>query len=274
MIIDTHAQLFTKGFLDRVKGGEFPGLEDMGYARFFAGVTPDDTLDDMDAAGVDLSVVVAVDAESTANFKVANELVAEEVGAAGGRLIGFAGVDPHKGKAAVDELERAVREMGMKGVKFICHLNELSPDDQLFYPIYEAAQSLGVPVLHHTGTHYHFGYKIKHCRPVAIDEVACDFPSLTVIAAHFGWPWADEAIAVAQRNPNVYLNVAGWAPKHWPEVVLRYMNGPLRHKFLFGSDHPLLTRKRILDEMRALPLREGVFQAITEENPRRVLGLG
>lgn len=273
MIIDTHAQLFTLGFLDRLKAGEFPGLEDMGYAQFFSGKTLDDTIADMDSAGVDLSVVVAVDAETTANFRISNDLVADEVKASQGRLIGFAGVDPHKGRDAVLELERAVKELGLKGLKFICHLNRLSPDDELFYPIYETAQALGIPVLHHTGTHYHFGYKIKYCRPVAIDNVACDFPSLTLIAAHFGWPWTEEAIAVAQRNPNVYLNVAGWAPKHWPEPVLRFLNGPLRHKFLFGSDHPLLPRKRILDELAALPLKEGVLEMLTEHNPKRLLGL-
>lgn len=274
MIIDAHAQLFTKPLIDGIKNGTLTGLETLGYERFFYGkAVPLDTLADMDEAGVDRSVVVAVDAETTAKFRIPNDLLAEQIQLAPERLIGFAGVDPHKGAEAVKELERAVMQLGFKGVKFICHLNELNPNDPKYYPIYEAAQSLGVPVLHHTGTHYHFGKKIKYCRPVYLDDVAVDFPSLSVILAHFGWPWTDEAIAVAMRNPNVYINVAGWAPQYYPDVLVRYMNGPLAGKMLFGSDHPLLPRKRILDELGDVPLSERARNGLLAQNAMGLLNL-
>ena len=272
MIIDTHAQLFTKDFVEGIKSGKIAGLDALGYERFFYGkAEPLDTVADMDEAGVDVSVIVAVDAETTADYRIPNDLVAEQVQKAPDRLIGFAGVDPHKGEAAVKEAERAVNELGFRGLKFICHLNELKPNDKKFYPIYEAAQAMNIPVLHHTGTHYHFGRKIKYCRPVYIDDVAVDFPSLSLIIAHFGWPWTEEAIAVAMRNPMVYINVAGWSPKYYPEVLVRHMNGPLKGKILFGSDHPLLSRKRIVSELADVPLSDMARANLMSENAKQLL---
>lgn len=271
MIIDTHAQLFTRDFIESVKKGEISGLDAMGYQWFFK-KEPVDTISDMDDAGVDISVVVAVDAETTAGYKIPNDLLAKEVEKYRGRLIGFAGVDPHK-KGAPKELERAITDLKLKGVKFICHLHELEPNDKRYYPIYEVAVHFDIPVLHHTGTHYHFGKRLKYAKPLFIDDVAVDFPSLKLIIAHFGWPWYEEAIAVAMRHQNVFINVAGWSPKYYPPIFVNYANGPLRNKILFGSDHPLLSRKRILSELDGVGLKGEVKRALLTNNPKALLGL-
>jgi len=273
MIIDTHAQIFTKEVIERFSKGEIDGLDTMGYSFFFAKGRPNDTIADMDEAGVDMSVVVAVDAETVTGFKIPNDLVAEAVSKHPDRLIGFAGVDPHKGALAVKEVERAVKDLDLKGLKFIPHLIEMEPSDKRMYPIYEATQELDVPILFHTGTHFHIGRKIKYCMPYFLDEVAVDFPSLKIVLAHFGFPWFAEAIAVAQRNPNVYFNIAGWAPRYIPEMVVTYMDGPLSRKALFGSDHPLLSRSRILEELKTLNLKETTLKRLLEENPKALLGL-
>jgi len=271
MIIDTHAQLFTSDFIGAVKSGAISGLDAMGYAFFFK-KEPVDTISDMDAAGVDISVVVAVDAETTAGYRIPNELLAEEVGKHPGRLVGFAGVDPHKGGAAA-ELERAIVELGLKGVKFICHLHELEPNHELYYPLYEVAQHHDVPVLHHTGTHYHFGKRMRYARPLYIDDVAVDFPELKLVIAHFGWPWCEEAIAVSMRHPNVFVNVAGWSPKYYPDVFVRYADGILSNKVLFGSDHPLLSRKRLIDELAGVAWKDETKRKVLSINPAGLLGL-
>ena len=271
MIIDTHSQLWTKEALET-----FPDFMLESYKKMFGEhLTPtiEDTIKDMDEAGVDKAVIVAVDAETTFGFKTPNELVAEAVKKYPDRLIGFAGVDPRKGKLALDELEYAVKELGMKGLKFIPHLNELRTNDPLFYPIYELAQDLGIPVLFHTGNQFHAGTRLKYCHPIDLDDVAVDFPRLKIVAAHFGWPWVEEAIALALRHENVYLNVAGWAPKHYPEILIKYMNGPLKEKVLFGSDFPLLSRKRIIDELQRLPLKPEVLENLLSNNPKRFLGI-
>ncbi len=272
MIIDTHAQLFTPAFLEMIKNGELDGLDVMGYASFFKGDVLD-TVADMEAAGVDKSVVVAIDAETVKGYKISNELVAHAVKEYPDKLIGFASVDPHKGKIALQEVEYAIEELGLKGLKFIPHLIEVCPNDPLMYPIYEKAAKLKVPILFHTGTHFHLGCKIKQNKPEFIDEIAIDFPEINFVMAHFGYPWFYEAMAVAQKNFNVFFNIAGWAPQYIPEPVIRQMDSILSHKVLFGSDHPLLPRARVLNELKNLNLRESTMQRLLRDNPQRLLNL-
>lgn len=271
MIIDTHSQLWTKEAIE-----SFPKAMAEGYKAMFKDMgfpSIEDTLADMDAAGVDKSVIVAVDAETIHNYRVSNDLVAETVSKHPDRLIGFASVDPHKGSRGVKEFERAIKDLKLRGLKLLPHLVELDINDPKIYPFYEAAQELGVPVLFHTGTQFHFGTKIKYCRPLFVDDVAVDFPQLKLIIAHFGYPWWEEALAVVRRNPFVYFNIAGWAPKYIPEGVIRLADTALTGKVLFGSDYPLLSRVRIMKEIKELTIKETTFSAMTDQNPRALLGI-
>ncbi len=271
MIIDTHSQLWTKEAIE-----SFPKAMAEGYKEMFKDIgmpSIEETLKDMDDAKVDKAVIVAIDAETTHKYKVSNELVAKTVSQYPERLIGFASADPNKGKKAVVEFEEGIKELGLKGLKLLPHLNELDINDRKIYPLYEAAQEMGVPVLFHTGTQFHAGTKIKYCRPLFVDEVAVDFPSLKLVIAHFGYPWWEEALAVVRRNPFVYFNIAGWGPKHIPKGVFQAADSYLRGKVLFGSDYPLLSRGRILKEVRELDLKDETFTAMTETNPKTLLGL-
>jgi predicted TIM-barrel fold metal-dependent hydrolase len=271
MIIDTHSQLWTKEALATV-----PPAMLRSYEKIFKGIRPlelEDILADMDQAGVDMSVIVAVDAETVSHYKIPNEIVAQAVKRYPKRFIGFAGVDPHKGVLAVDEVMRSVEELGLVGLKFINHLLEMAPNDSRMYPVLEKAQELHLPVLFHTGIHFHTGARLRYCRPETLDDIAIDFPELKIIAAHFGFPWFYEAMAVAQKNSNVYFNIAGWAPRHIPEYVIRMINGPLADKALLGSDFPLISRVRIMKELSELPIKEKTLQKLQSQNPANLLGL-
>ncbi len=269
-IIDTHAQLWTKEAIMSM-----PESMREGYIRVFGDNLPtiEDTISDMNAAGVSKSVVVAIDAETIWDYKVSNELVARTVAENPDRLIGFASVDPHKGVLARKELRRAVNEYGLKGLKLLPHLLELRINDKKMYPLYEEACELGIPVLFHTGTQFHTGTKLKYCRPIDVDEVAVDMPELRLIIAHFGWPWYEEAMAVVHRNENVYFNIAGWAPKRIPAFVFSYMKGPVKEKCLFGSDFPLVSRQRIVTELSSIDLPDDVREHLYNKNARKLLGL-
>lgn len=271
MVIDTHSQLWTKQALSN-----FPPSMLRGYEQMFKGVKTfelEDILSDMDQAGVDKAVLVAIDAETVWHYKVPNELVADAVRRHPDRFIGFAGVDPNKGVLAVDEVSRSVEELGLSGLKFIPHLIEMTPNDPRMYPVLKKAQELALPVLFHTGSHFHTGARLRFCRPETLDDVAIDFPELKLIAAHFGFPWFYEAMAVVQKNANVYFNIAGWAPKYIPEYVVRMMNGPLAGKALLGSDFPLISRTRLMQELKELPISPDTLRRLTSENPAKVLGL-
>lgn len=271
MIIDTHSQLWIREALSSI-----PPVMLKSYEKMFKGMRTfelEEILADMDEAGVDKAVIVAIDAETVYHYKVPNELVANAVKKYPDRFIGFASVDPHKGVLAIDELKRSIEELGLNGLKIIPHLIEMPPNDKRLYPILEKAQELNIPVLFHTGTHFHTGARLRYCRPETLDDVAIDFPELKIIAAHFGFPWFYEALAVVQKNENVYFNIAGWAPKYIPKYVIRMMDGPLSEKALFGSDFPLISRSRIIKELKELNLKERTFQRLTSENPAKLLGI-
>lgn len=277
MIIDTHAHLGISRKPDKLEA-----RKDEKYAELFGDREKVEEIDaaiaknieDMDAAQVDKSVICAVDSETTRGYvRVPNDVVAMVVSRHPDRFIGFASADPHKGVVAVREIERAAKELNFKGIKFLPHELELQPNDKMFYPIFEVAEELGLVVLFHSGTQFDPTTRLRYCRPVDIDDIAVDFPRLKVVIAHFGFPWYGEALAVVQRHQNIYFNIAGWAPRHFPEMVVTYMNTVLSHKALLGSDFPLMSRQRILNELRQLNLKSESLQKIISDNPKKLLDI-
>jgi predicted TIM-barrel fold metal-dependent hydrolase len=111
-----------------------------------------------------------------------------------------------------------------------------------------------------------------------VDQIACDFPDLVLIACHAGWPWVAEMVAVLRKHPNVYAEFGGLAPRYvceqgtgW-EVMLRFMNSLLSEQVLHGTDWPVFPMERALAEWRSGGLREHVLEAITGGNAARLLG--
>ncbi len=229
-----------------------------------------------------LGVIFSVDTEtSTGEPPDTNDYVAEIVRDYPGQFIGFATVDPHKGKAAVMELERAVTELGLRGLKLHPIHQAFMPNDPRFYPLYRMCSDLGVPALFHTGFAAAGagmpgggGFKLKYAAPIpGIDDVAADFPDLTIIMAHPAWPWVEEQIAVALHKPNVYIDLSGWAPRFIPQSLIREANTRLRDKVLFGSDYPYLTPERWLREFAELEMRDEVRPKVLLDNARKALRL-
>jgi len=227
-----------------------------------------------------LAVVFDVDTETRSGERMRNEEIAELVARSRGALLGFASVDPWKGRAAVGELERC-HALGLRGLKVQPITQELWLNDQRFYPLWEACQSLGMPLMVHTGTTGigagspgGRGLHLRYGRPVpALDDVAADFPELTLIAAHFAWPWHLELLAVARHKGNVYVDLSGWAPRYIPVEVLQYLNSVIPDKFLFGSDYPLLSPDRWLEEFGRLEIKDEVRPKVLYRNACEVLGL-
>jgi hypothetical protein len=194
-------------------------------------------------------------------------------------LIPFGSVDPHKGKLAVREARELVAA-GVRGFKFHPNTQAFWPNDRTHYPLYQVIQEAGLIALFHSGTTGigagmpgGGGVRLKYSNPMAIDDVAADFPGLDIILAHPSFPWQDEALAVAVHKPNVYIDLSGWSPKYFPENLIQYTNTRLRHKMLFGSDFPLITPDRWLSDFEQLPIRDEVRPLVLKENAARLLGL-
>ena len=93
------------------------------------------------------------------------------------RLIGFASVDPHQSSAA-EQLNHAVDDLGLRGMKLDPAMQEFYADDKLAYPLYERAQKLGIPILFHAGLSWAPGSRLKYGHPLRFEDVAADFPKL------------------------------------------------------------------------------------------------
>jgi hypothetical protein len=142
------------------------------------------------------------------------------------------------------------------------------------FPIYEFCQDVGVPILFHTGTTGLGDCEIKYSKTELLDEVCQRFPDLKVVMAHFGWPWPEVAIAIALRNPNVFIDVSGWKPRYVPQSVIPYLNGILQDRFLFGTDYPMIRQKEWLEDFKANlgpKLRAGVGEKLLSSNAKRFL---
>ena len=197
----------------------------------------------------------------------------------------FAAVDPHRGERAARELERAV-EAGCIGLKLHPGYQDFVPDElEPAREVYARAQDLGVPVLFHQGTTRLQPAYIKPCRPVHLDRIAVDYPDLKIVISHVGYPWVDEAVQVAWRNPNVYVDLAGILPRYYPPQVWHYLQmADLRDRVLFGSDYPMLRPDvwlRAWGEFevyfcplcnREETLADAFKEAVVSLNPRRYLG--
>ena len=194
---------------------------------------------------------------------------------------GWAMIDPWKGKAAIKELERCVKELGLTGLKFQQAAQAFFPNDRRFYPLYEKCLELKIPVSFHTGTTGlgagmpgGNGIHLEYVKPMPyIDDVAADFPELTIVMIHPAWPWHEEQIAILLHKGNVYADLSGWAPKYFPEAIKREVNGRLQDKFMFGSDYPEIPPKRWIDEFTGSGYKPEVIEKVLYKNAQRILKL-
>jgi hypothetical protein len=227
------------------------------------------------------AVVFTVDAQSaTGHPPVPSEEVAQACAAHPEVLIPFGSVDPWQGAAAVRKARSLVERHGVRGFKFHPSLQAFHPNDRMAYPLYEALQELDMIALFHSGQtgigaglRGGGGIRLAYANPIALDDVAVDFPDLRIVIAHPSFPWQDEALAVATHKPNVYIDLSGWSPKYFPPQLVRYANTLLKDKVLFGSDFPLLTPDRWLADFERLDIKPEVRPLILKENAVRLLGL-
>ena len=229
-----------------------------------------------------MGVLLAWDAETRTGLPpVTNDYVAGIVEKFPDVFIGFASVDPWKGAPAVRELERAVKDLKLRGLKLHPIAQAFYPNDRRFYPIWETAAALKIPVLLHTGTTGvgagvpgGNGLKLKYARPIPyIDDIAADFPALTIIGAHPSWPWQEEMLAVAVHKTNVYIDLSGWSPKYFSPSLVQYANTLLQDRVLFGSDYPFLTPERWIADFEKAGFKPEVREKILLQNAKRLLGL-
>ena len=256
-------------FLDQVR---FP-------AELRRGVSIDDYLRRMDAAGIEHSLLIAVragDLRMRGSFEVTYERVHEVCRAHPTRFSGLAGIDPFRGMQGLRDLERAVREYGFVGAHLYPHWFEMAPDHARYYPYYAKCCELDVPIMMQVGHNliYQRDRRLPSVgRPITLDPVAIDFPELKLIGIHIGVPWTDEMISMAWKHPNVYIGSDAYAPRHWPASFVKYIDSYGADKVLFGTDWPVIEPQRAIEEIGALGLRPASQAKLLRDNALKVFRL-
>jgi predicted TIM-barrel fold metal-dependent hydrolase len=227
------------------------------------GTRPEALVAEMDAAGVEMAGLCGTDAR----------WVAEVCARWPGRFFGIASPDPRDVMGCLRGIETCVREYGFKAVKIEPFLWGKPPTDRMYYPIYAKCVELDVAFTTQIG---HTGplYPSDVGRPIHLDQVALDFPELRIHGGHIGWPWHEEAIAVAWKHRNVWLDTSAHIPKHFPPSFVRFLRTFGQDKCLFASDWPLLPVGRPLAQLDEFcPLPEAVRRKFLRENAVRAFKL-
>lgn len=228
------------------------------------------TIGMMDAGQVDKSLISAWVAPR--NVMISNDEVASFVAEAPDRLIGVGSVDISKPMQAVKEIRRCVNELGFKAIRVLPWLWEVPPTDRRFYPAYTACADLGVPFCTQIG---HTGPLMPSevGRPIYLDQVALDFPELVIVGGHIGYPWTEEAIAVATKHENVYIDTSAYTAKRYPVELVKFMKGHGRHKVLFGTNYPMIMPAKALEGIDELGLDEEAARLFLSGNAKRIFSL-
>lgn len=227
----------------------------------------------MDAAGVDVGLLSAWHAPGSGPL-ISNDEVAGWVAEHPDRFSGLAAVPLHRPMDAVRELRRCVTDLGFIGLRILPWLWETPPTDRRFYPLYAACVELGVPVCTQVG---HTGplRPSEPGRPIPyIDQIALDFPELTIVCGHAGYPWTEEMIAVARKHERVVIDTSAYTSRRLPPELVAYLRtrGGAR-KVLFGSNFPMITPDQALEDLGSLALDDETRRLYLGENACRVFDL-
>jgi uncharacterized protein len=202
--------------------------------------------------------------------RAANALPDPETGPQG-RLLPFANLNPFIENDLGTELERLVQTYGFRGIKIYPVYQHHYTNDSRLYPLYAKAQEMGLPVLVHTGSSVFKGARIKYGDPLDLDDVAIDFPEMTILMAHSGRPfWYEQAFWMARRHENVYMEVSGLPAKKLLEYFPRL--DMLAKKIVYGSDWPgNPDLRQNIEAIRSLLISEKAKDAILHDNAARIL---
>lgn len=242
-----------------------------GNAQLPESIPPELTLGALDAGGVHSALVSAWWGPN--GELVSNDEVAAFCALRPDRLFGVASVNLHRPMDAVRELRRCVNELGFKAVRQLPWLWQLPPDDRRYYPVYAECIELGVPFCLQVG---HAGPLMpsEPGRPIPyLEQVAFEFPELTIVGGHIGYPWTDEMISLARKYERVYIDTSAYKPKRFPPALVDYMRQSGSKKVLFGSNFPMILPGDALAQLDVLGLDDEAMARFLHGNAETVFGL-
>jgi predicted TIM-barrel fold metal-dependent hydrolase len=277
MIVDAHVHAgeyplhFTENFASQMMAA-------VGHPREDMKTLAPTLLSEMEAAGVDKVFLLAFDAQRTLNVKVPNEYVAQLCQTYPDRFIGFGSVDAGAPGAA-EVVEYCATSLGLRGIKIAPAYVRLSPADRCWYEVYEAAQSLKLPVLAHTGVTPIKQAEQRYFSPMLLDEVATHFPNLRLILAHLGTPWVMPCLDLLAKHSNLYADVSifGWfQPVELVASILASARSQgVLDRLLWGTDYPMCSLTSYIERMERFTQDTSLFpdgQVLNQEEWTGLMG--
>jgi uncharacterized protein len=214
-------------------------------------------------------------------FGASNDEVAELLREYPDRFLGLARISGLDGMRGVRELERRVREEKFRALGVSALVDGIPAGDRRYYPLYAKAVELGIPVRIYSSMNYATDRPYDLGHPRHLDQVAIDFPELTIIGGLGGWPWVNEMVALVRRHPKLYLDTSAHRAKYlgqrgsgW-EMLLQFGNTLIQDKVLVGLSAGLVGQphETLIEEYLALPLKDAVKEKWLYRNAARVFGL-
>lgn len=303
LIVDTHAHFA----LRRNKSAEEESsrksyqakrmLDDLNKLKFTVGgkkavVDEENLLEDyikvMELNGISCAWIHQLSFRDILGYDVlSNEDISEAVKKYPDKLRGFASVDPRKGREAVKELAYAIEDLGLHGFKL--NPNDYGGfyvNDKKLYPLYEKCCEYKIPVSIHTGITPGSVFRMRHNYPLLLDDVAVDFPDLTIIVEHMGFPWNDLCYNMVGRHENMYITVTAVAnilvhtrPNIFLLELAKMLSQLGSEKILWGSDWTVTSNiGEVLDFFKNISLPAPIrfmagIEEIKKSDIENILGL-
>jgi len=271
-VLDIHIHVGRREHLTARFIDHYIETQDAARLELMEALTPALFSDYLASEAVDKAVILAEYSPEVTGV-VPNEFTADFCNGSD-RLIPFGSIDIDSEVNAADQTERAVRELGCRGLKLLPSYGRYYPDDPRIMPAYEVARDLNIPIMFHTGTSVFPGTRIRYANPLLLDDIADDFTDLPIVMCHGGRPfWYKEAEWMLRRHRNAHIDVSGIPPTQLARIFPKMEK--FQDRFLFGSDWPnVMSIAEQVRQIQALPLSSPAIEAILWDNAARLLGMG
>ena len=219
--------------------------------------------------------------ERAVPFGISNDEIAVLLRTYPDRFLGLARISCLQGMRGVRELEHRVRQEGFHALGVSALVDCLPASDRRYYPLYAKAAELGIPVRIYSSMNYATDRPYDLGHPRHLDQVAMDFPELTIIGGLGGWPWVNEMVALVRRHPNLHVDTSAHRAKYlgqpgsgW-EMLMQFGNTLIQDKVLIGISAGLVGQpyETLIQEYLNLPLKDNVKEKWLYRNAARIFGL-
>jgi predicted TIM-barrel fold metal-dependent hydrolase len=228
----------------------------------------------LDGEGVDCAILLAEYSPRVTGIQPIEDIV-EVAQRDPARLRVAANINPHLHYPIAAELLRQL-DLGAVALKIHPVHGGFPANARELYPAYAICQERGLPVIIHCGTSNFAGAVNRFADPIYAEDMAKDFPELTIVLAHGGrgW-WYDAAAFLALMREHVWIELSGLPPRKLPEYYARHDLDRLGRKFIFGTDWPGVPGIRVNAEAVAnLGFADDVLAGILAGNAQRAYALG